>query len=109
MDEIYALEKTKRYLEAGKSPRISKEAEELAKTLTCRQKSLLAKVISDAADECSFEMLYGCLISPSCFPEDLRQANRVLDRHQDGKLYSSHTQGPESPIEEPPETMKPWL
>lgn len=90
MQEILTVEKARRFPESGKSARISRAAHALALSLTAGQKSLLAQVITESEDDGTTEPLRACLLSPSCLRSDLREANFVIDRFNDGQLYCHH-------------------
>jgi len=109
MKELSLLNTLRRFPAGSQGPLATSETFELAQTLTSRQKSLLAAIVRKAEDTDSFDLIRACFTHPRCFQEDMSQANWVLSRHEDGKLYSEHRQGPSKPTEEMPEGMEEWF
>lgn len=91
MEQIIMLESTKRWPSKEKL-NIPPCVVKLARTLDTNQRSLLAEVIRMAEEGEDFDVLRQCLVSPTTYSEDLRQAQWAMHRRQDGKLYSQHLQ-----------------
>lgn len=91
MEEIIMLDATKRW-PSIEELNIPPCVVALAETLDTNQRYLLAEVIRMAEEGEDFDVLRQCLISPKTYSEDLRQAQRAIDRRLDGKLYSQHLQ-----------------
>lgn len=90
MEQIIALETTKRW-PAKEKLNIPRCVAALAETLSARQRYLLAEVIRTAEEGEDFDVLRQCLVSPTTYSEDLRQAQWVLQRKLDGKLNSRYS------------------